>query len=391
MQAALWIYRKELREMLRDKRVRSGAFVMPIMMVFLILALFGFLTNTLSDTQNMKLHVIGSGPMVDQLKKSKATILTIPTVEEAEARIKSGDVHLAIQFPSGVAEPGKQVVIRIYFDPKDQKAQVMATQVQRMFDEQNQQILQQTLVAHNIPKEAAEPIKFELKPITIGNQQSASDLVIQILPYLIVVYAFYGGMGSVGDLVAGEKEKMTLETLLISPVSRRDIALGKFLALATLCLASSLSAVAGLIIAGALNLKMMAKVFPHGLGLTPLSVVLVVFALLPAVVLFASIMLAVSTKAKNMREAQTQLTLLSLVILMPAMFSQFIGYTDWANAWWINAIPVLNTSSGIRHVLLGKPDVAAMGLGFAVNGVIGVIAMVIAIRLFQKEEVLVRV
>jgi len=388
MHPAKIIFMKELREMLRDKRVRSGAFVTPIILVFTILLLFGFMIETLGKPENMKLSVIGSGPLVEQLKSAKIQVDVIPTVAEAEAKIKAGDVRLVLEMPSDQVAPGKQVVIRAYYDDKDEKARIQIAQTRAIFEKVSGEVLVKTLEAEGLPKEAAEPIKFEEKPIKVGSDSSASDLVIKLLPYIIVIYAFYGGMGSVGDLVAGEKEKKTLETLLITPVARRDIAVGKFLALGTLCLGSSLSAVVGLLLAGVIKLKMFEKLFPNGIGLTPVSFLLVIVVLLPAVVLFASLMLAISTKSKNLREAQTQLTLASLVVLMPAMFSQFIGLTDFANAMWVNAVPVLNTANGIRNVLLGKPELVPILVGVAVNGILGALALASAIRLFKKESVL---
>lgn len=391
MSTTLHIFRKEALEMLRDKRVRSGAIVMPIVMMLVIMFLFGFLTDTLSKKSNIKVHVIGSGPLVDALKKAKVNVVTLGSVKEAEEKIKKGEIKIALEMPNPVNASGNQITIRAYFDPKDDKAKVNVAQLGAIYGEQNRIQLEKLMVEQGLPKEASQPIKFEEKPIKVGQEEGASGFIIGILPYLIVIYAFYGGMGSVADLVAGEKEKMTLETLLITPASRSEVALGKFYALAMLCLASSLSAVAGLFIAGSLKLDMMARLFPTGLGVTPKAFGITLLALIPAVAFFAAIMLAASTKSKNVREAQTQLTLISLVVLMPAMFSQFIGYTDWAQELWVQAVPVLNTASAIRSALQGKYDMVGLLIGIVVNGLIALIALRYAIQLFKKEDVLVRV
>jgi sodium transport system permease protein len=376
--------------MLRDKRVRSGALVSPLMMMLVLLFLFGFITDSLGKRENLKVHVIGSGPFVDQLKQAKMQVLTLKSVAEAEEKIRKGEVRVALEVPKEIV-PGEQAVIKAYFDPKDEKAQVNVSQLGAVFEVANKKALEDLIVKQGLPKTAAEPVKFEEKPVKVGEAAGASDFIIRLLPYIIVVYAFFGGMGSVGDLVAGEKEKMTLETLLITAVSRLDVALGKFLALSLLCLASSMSAVAGMLLAGAFKLKMFQTLFPNGLGVTPMALFLTLLALLPAVALFSSLMLAVSTKAKNIREAQTQLTLLSLVVLMPAMFSQFIGLTDFAKAAWINAVPVLNTATAIRSALQGKVELGPLAIGVVVNGLLAAVALAWAIKLFKQEDVLVRV
>jgi hypothetical protein len=73
------------------------------------------------------------------------------------------------------------------------------------------------------------------------------------------------------------------------------------------------------------------------------------------------------------------------------MFSQFIGFTDWAQALWVQAVPVLNTASAIRSALQGKYDMLGLSIGVLVNGVIALLALWWAIQLFKKEDVLVRV
>lgn len=391
MSMTIHIFLKEAREMLRDKRVRSGAIIMPIVMMMMFMFLFGFLTDTLSKPSNVKVSVIGGGPLVEALKAAKMQVTELKSVSEAEAKIRKGDVRVALEMPLDAPQAGKQVVIRAYFDPKDDKAKVNLSQIEALFSAASQKALETLIVAKGLPREASEPIKMEERPVKVGEEAGASEIVISLLPYLIVVYAFYGGMGAVSDLMAGEKEKMTLETLLITPVSRREITVGKFMALGALCLTSALSAFVGLMLSGMLKLQIFSKLFPNGTGVTPAAFAVTLAALIPAVALFAALMLAISTKSKNMREAQTHLALLSIVVLLPAMFSQFLGLTDFAKAGWINAVPVLNTATAIRSALQGKTDLPGLGIAIAVDAAIAAVAIWWAIKLMEREEVLVRV
>ncbi|RYG27714.1 hypothetical protein EON81_29705 [bacterium] len=110
--------------------------------------------------------------------------------------------------------------------------------------------------------------------------------------------------------------------------------------------------------------------------------------MLPLVGFFASLLITISTVAKTLREAQTYLGLTSFVVVMPAMFSQFIGLTDYANAWWVNLVPVLGTASNIRLALIGKTDPTSVLLCIAGSLVLALIMMIVTVRLFRREAVL---
>lgn len=217
------------------------------------------------------------------------------------------------------------------------------------------------------------------------------SMIVGMLPYFIVIWAFFGGFSVAGDLVAGEKERGTLETLLITPALRGQIALGKFLALSLVSLLSALTSLVGVLVVGTLRLPMTAELFPKG-QIVPLPSIVVIFAILiPLVALFASVLLAVSSRSRNMREAQTKLTSVSMIVTMPAIFSQFIGFTDMGKAAWVQFTPILNSSVAIRSALLGKNDWGFHLSTITVSLVLALLAFRFAVKAFDREEVLSRI
>ena len=128
-----------------------------------------------------------------------------------------------------------------------------------------------------------------------------------------------------------------------------------------------------------------------GMGLSLTGSILIIILLVPLVAFFASLLVAVSTFAKNAREAQTYLSLASFVVIIPAMFSQFIGLTEFASASWINFVPILNTSNNIRLTLMGKPDYAGSAIAIGICLALAAIMVRYTVVLFQRESVLVRV
>ncbi len=390
-----WIvFWKETREMFRDKRVRTGAFVWPIVMIVMFLYLFGFLANTLSKPENLKVHVVGGkGALAAELTKAKLNTQFVKTMAEGEQLIRDGKARVVLQLPDDGdlrSSANRQVTIVAAYDPKDQKSQITLGAIRQLFAGLNIEIVKKVLAAKGVSETMAQPVLLDVRPVKIG-EGGASDFIVGMLPYLIVIWAFYGGMSIVADLVAGEKERATLETLLISPIKRTHIALGKFFALSLVCLISSLSSIAGLVIVNLMNLPMTRSMMEKGVGITPMSLAVIFAVLIPTVFLFAAMLIAISTYARNVREAQTQTTLLSFVVILPAIFSQFIGFTDYGSERWINAVPVLNAATSIRAALLGKYDGIALLITFGVSTALAAIAIAVAVRMFNREEVLVRV
>lgn len=391
MNAMVTVYRKELREMFRDKRVRSAAFFGPFVLIVMLMTLLGGVVSKIGKPENQKVHVVRTtNPIAEGLKKAKLNVIEIDSVAEGEKLVREGKARVVLEFPSATVG-SSQSVVNAYFDPKQQLAQITLGVIGGAIDQANKKVLQTVLETKGIPTWTAESVKLQRKEVQVGEGKGAGDFIVGMLPYLIVIWAFYGGFGIVSDLVAGEKEKNTLETLLITPVRRTQIVLGKFLALATVSLLSSLSSVFGILFVGLARLPGTTELFKGGSGVTPVSFLIILAVLLPAVALFASILLAISSNAKNPREAQTQLTLVSFVVIMPAIFSQFIGLTDAASAMWVNFVPVLNTANNIRLALLGKPEPMAILITVVLSTVLAAIALRVAVWLFNREQVLTRV
>jgi sodium transport system permease protein len=167
--------------------------------------------------------------------------------------------------------------------------------------------------------------------------------------------------------------------------------MGKYWALFQVCLASSLTSLIAVLVVGSLNLPMTKGLFPDGVNLNPLALLATLGALIPLVAMFAGILLAISAYARNNREAQTHLTMVSFVVIMPAVFSQFIGFTDLGKQWWIHLVPVLNTAGVLREALLGKFDASAFGMTIGSSLLLAILAVRLTIKLFDREEVLARI
>ena len=391
MNPILWVFKKEVKEMLRDKRTRGVALFGPVFMMVFFVCGFGTILGDVTKPKGQIVHFIGGpDPLLAALTYQGIQLREVKTVEEAEALIRKDRARLVLHIGKAPSAPGLPQTIEAYFDPKQQKAQIALSIVRREIEKQSASRLKSYLAGEGLPVEASEPIQIKEVEVKVG-EGGAGEFIVGMLPYLIVIWAFYGGFALATDLVAGEKEKATLETLLISPVKRTQIVLGKFYALCALCLVSALASVFGLVLVSVLKLPGSDFMLQGGLGISPVAALVTLLVLLPTVAMFASLLLTFSTYAKNTREAQSYISLASFVVVVPAAFSQLIGLTDAANQGWVNFVPVLNTANNIRNALLGKPDWTGTAVTVVVSGAIAAVLIVVVVKLFNREEVLTRV
>ncbi|HLK57559.1 MAG TPA: ABC transporter permease [Chthonomonadaceae bacterium] len=391
----LLIFLKEIREIFRDKRTIRSVIIGPLVITPLMFAGIGLIVSTQTEkekTKELTIGIVGGA----QAPSLLAALQQVPNLKvepvspsDAEGRIRERKLNAVAILPPDYEHLNadyKPAPIQIMLDEGEANSQAAAGRLQDAFTKLGEQIVLRRLQAHNLSADVAHPFTLQEKPIQSGGN-SASFFLAMILPYTLVVSAFSGCVFTALDQVAGEKERGTLETLLVSPASRRDIVLGKFAAVLTTCILSSVLSIVGLVITFSLRGNVFALASQGGLHLSPVAVGVTLMVILPLSVLFAGLLLTVSTYARNQREAQTYVAPLLLMVLMPAMVSMFIG-TDVGRP--IALVPVLGATIIIKQALSGSYDPAFILLAFGASIVYAAVALTYAIRLFQKESVLVK-
>jgi sodium transport system permease protein len=390
------VYRKELVEFARDRRVLFSAVVGPLLVEILIIAIFGYVTRAVSEEKSFSLYVNDlevSRPILAGLKQSnRFTILELPKTTSIDNLLKDRAADVVLEFPADFEQDsknGRRPDVKLYVDQNEQTSQIAAQIVREVLDRYVAEERSKRLLARDIQPESLEA--FALTEVRAKTGEAfGGSMLVGFLPYLIVIWAFYGGFSIVSDLVAGEKERGTLETLLVSPVSREAVAVGKFAALATVSFVATLSALVGVLAMGISNLEMTKNMFEGGMHLSWTSILSIILCLIPLIVFFAAGLLTLSTIARNQREVQGYLSLASFLVLIPAMMSQFIGYTDAATSTWIAFVPVLNTATVLRQALLEKVNPSTLGITVALSIGLALFALWLVVHLFRKESVLFR-
>ena len=397
MRNASWIIaRKELRDIFRDRRTLMNVVVSPLIITPALFALLGVLIKgqvEKAKTTQYAVAVIGADAKNPLLAKMQALPNikpeTVGSRAEAEEGIRKHKFAAAALLPAQIPDmvtTDAAVEIAILSDRGDEKSQAAAQTLETDFEAMGKGIVAARINAHALPADFAAPFKITQKEIPGGNG-SALLFLTRMLPYMLILAAFGGAIYAAFDQVAGEKERGTLETLLVSPVSRRDIVLGKFAAVVGVCLISCVLSIVGLAVPFVSHLKVFDWLSRGGLTLSPVALLVVLLVLLPISVLFAGLLLAVSTFSRNQREAQTYLLALFPIVFIPAMISMLVD-ADVARS--VALVPVLNGAIIIKQALSGTYNAGFIALAFVASVAYAAVTLIFATRLFQKESVLIK-
>jgi sodium transport system permease protein len=389
------IFRKEFREIFRDRRTVYSVVISPLLITPLLFALLGSLINkqaTDSRTETLTLGIVGqkTAPKLWKRISGRKDVRFVPTtLAEAEAQVKSRNLKAVAVLPADAdsrLDHDLTIGVKVLMDPGNESSRTGLGRLDKVFRELGTAVIKERLNSKKLSEELATPFSVEEQPISSGGG-AATLILTMMLPYTLAIAAFGGGIYAANDQVAGEKERGTLETLLVTPASRRDIVLGKFLAVAGVCLVSSLLAVVGLMIPFFSGLKVFEWLAKGGVTLSPIAILVILIVQIPLAVLFAGILLALSTFARNQKEAQTYLAPLFVLILFPAMASMFLK-TESARSMAL--VPVLNATLIIKQGLANSFDAVFISLAFLASAAYAALALTFAIRLFHKEGVLIK-
>jgi len=390
---SLIVYRKELRDMLRDKRtIRSMVIIPVIAFPLLFWGISKVMTSVMGEaaTETAPIMVNGgtNSPKVLAALRKLPGIQLLPYQDDAKQEVSDKKIRAVVEIPNGIdtvatGSQSKQVSIGYY--ENDVKSEMTRDKLQKFFDDYRDGVARAALIARGMSPEILEPFKVQVKNVAPPAKVSAA-IFGGWIPYLIIIFSFTGAMYPAMDLTAGEKERGTLETILSSPVSRTDLVIGKFLMVMT---ASVVTAVLSLASVGFAGRHMMsgAQQQTMNLSISPSTVIAVAVILLPLTVLFASMLLAVALLAKSYREAQTYVSPLVFVAIAPAIIGALPGVElNWKTA----LVPILNTSLVSKEVIGGTYHWTTMLMVFGMTCVYAAISLGAAIYMFNREDVLFR-
>jgi len=384
--AFLSVFLKEVKENLRDRRTLLSAFLTgPLLGPLLFVMLINLTLNRELEKAEKPLPVpvIGAeyAPNLLDALKAGGVVPGAPVADPAQAvRKQDADVVLRIASNYGKAwRQGEPVQVELFYDSSQRDASGSVERVSQLVESYAHQQGAMRLVARGLSPGTAWPLQVARRDQ--ATPQSRAVLMFAMLPYFFVITIFMGGMYLAIDLTAGERERQSLEPLFANPVARWKILCGKLAAICAFSVASLLitllafAVVGQFIPAGKIGMEL-------DLGLHFATYVLLL--LLPLVLLLAALQSMVAAFAKSYREAQTYISLLMLVPLIPSAALSFMPIKAQA---WMYAVPLLGQNLGIMQLLRGD-GVTGEQLGLCLAGSLAaaLLAMLVTIQLYRSEK-----
>jgi sodium transport system permease protein len=382
------IYRKEMLDLIRDRRTMISMVVVPVLLIPLLLNVSTRLMsrmeeNAEQEAKSMAVAVKATTPALRQaLEKAQIQI-----VERDDLK----DAVLNKTVAAGVEEiPGTPVEVEIYVDNSNRTSSAAAARVRTALDDLKDEKVRESLQNSGIPASVLTP--FVVKRTNIAGARKMAGMAWgSILGYLLLLMMFTGGMYPIIDMTAGEKERKTMEALLASPASRMEIVLGKNFAAMTAILITAILTLASLTYS-LKSSKMHSKTpeveeMMRTIPLDAHTLTQIAVTLVPLAMFAASLMFAIALFARSYKEGQSYLMPLLMVVIFPALMGGLSG-TQMTPALCL--IPIFNASQMIRGILLGEATMANFAITTVANLAYAAIAFVIATRQFENENVLFR-
>lgn len=392
------VYRKELRDLLRDRRTIISMIVVPVFVIPVLMLFFGGISARMikkAAEEVAPIMILGetNAPEIAAQLRALPKIKVVPAAADYTNQISDRVIRAAVEIPPGfmaALTSNVPATIRIYDYQGEIKSQFGADAVRDFFRDLQETTVSNRLTALHVPVRILKP--FEIQKSNVAPAKKVGgNLIGGIIPYVIILMSLTGAMYSAIDITAGEKERGTIETLLCSPVDRTDIVLGKFcmvLTAAMVTTALSLSSMGGSFFAAT---KFIGTMAGEGAKL-PLVVdvpglLLVLVMMIPVEVMFAALLIALALFARSSKEAQSYISPLMIVVIVPAVSAMLPGVELDG---WLALVPVLNVSLVSKEILSGTFDWGHMFLILLSSSVYASIALLFAVKQFQRESVLFR-
>jgi len=392
------LFGKEILGAFRDRRTLFLTVLFPLIFYPLVLSVmsqFGEAERTRLETLVPTVLVVDrAADETFERALGRAGTLSVRRYSEFDGALDAlkddvGQILMVVDKESGGEGLGLDVTL--HYDQSDQVAVLAASRVRGFLEEYLRQVVDDKLVALGQPTfdELTPPLTIHLEDV--ATRESLGRVILsRLLPYFMVLAILTGAMGLGAEITAGEKERNTIATLLVSQLSRTEIVVGKFLAVLTVSLISSLLSAAGLMI----GIRMFGGgLIPTGasgsaifaLDLPAFGWMLVV--LLPLAVILAALVVIVGSFARSQKEASTYLLPIYMVIVLVGMTSM-TGSISFEGLRYL--IPVANALYALQSIIVGDVVVRDLILTLGANVVCGGLLIAAAVGLFKREAVLFR-
>ncbi len=401
MKNIITIFKKELKDIMRDKRTLTVMLLIPLVLypaIFIGISKYISGQTEKAASETVRIAIIDNGHaahftrFVSQVPNTRSMSLTDTAV--AKELIMNDSIDVAYFFPPGYdtalakLEPTSY---QYFFTSTNNEFEVGI--IENINAAYQKLLVTEKLKENNITETILEPAAAISRNLASQREQIGS-VIGGILPYFFIIFCMIGCMYPAIDLAAGEKERGSLETLLVSSASRLDIYVGKLLTVTLSGFTSAVASIVGIIISAqiigrdASQAASMAQILDLLNGImSPVSIAQMLLILLPLNIFFAAVTLMLSIYARSFKEAQSMITPLMIFIVFPSIAGMLPGVRlDYGTA----LVPILNVSLGTKEIISGTIQTGPLLLTYVALFVYAAISLVVSVRFFNNEKNILR-
>ena len=357
MKTILTIIKKEFARFFKDTRLMLTTLILPGLLIFAMYSLMvTIMENVEKDAAEEQCTVCVIGLPESQSPAFNAVfdVKEYDTRDAADEALKNGEIDLIVVFPTEEA-PNK---IQIYLNSAETKSQTAYAM--------------------------AEALVANYNVTDVADAQSTAKMILKmVVPMVLLMLLFSGCISVAPESIAGEKERGTIATLLVTPVKRSSVAIGKIAALSVIALLSGLSSAIGMLLslpkltgmAGGISLSM------YGFG----SYAAILAVVLSTVLILVTLISIVSAFAKSVKEATGLVVPLMIITMLCGVFSMFVTGTPSIGLFFI---PIFNSALAISSVLSGALSGAAIAITVCMNIAFAALLVFVLTLMFKSEKIM---
>ena len=360
MKIIVAIFKKELTDVLRDKRTLFFMIVIPVIvmpLIFIGSIKFQEYQSKKSDEKILNIGLINKtsdSQIRDYLLDQKGVYLVEDIdLDSLELGIKNdslqGGLYIHKNFINDISANAMGKV-EVYYKSSDLMSKAK-NRINNALEIYKNEVVSERLSQFNVDKDLLEPLDIINKDIST-KKETIGKAVGGLIPYMLVIFIFLGAMYPAIDLGAGEKERGSLETLLSSPATKFEITVGKLMVVSLAGMVSVLISVIGISVPfyfiGNIPDQIKSTVIEI---ISPFIIVSVIILMIPIAIFFASMLLSISFYARSFKEAQSLMGPLNIIIIVPLMLTLGPGIEI---AHITALIPLINVGLLTKEILAGS-------------------------------------
>jgi sodium transport system permease protein len=387
----IWIvFQKEVLDSLRDYRSwTTGLFWAlfgPIMMGGMLMMIGSSVRDDIEQPLRLTVQHPEHAPNLIRFLEQYDVIVE-PAPADPEAAIRQGDLNVVLVIPEEYSEDfstGNTATVQLILDSTRQPAQVDINRIENLLESYSTYLGRLRLVVRGISPEVIQTVAIE--EIDVATPQSQATLLISFLPYFIIFAIFNGVAPIVTDTTAGERERQSLEPLLINPVPRRNFVWGKLFAAFPFSIASLAITLIGFGIV--FNVLPVEEFLGIQISLNVFTLLSIFLICLPIVFLASAIQMVVASFARSTKEAGTYLPFIALVPSLPGLALAFFPVKP---ALWTMLIPTFGQQILINQFMRLEPiSMSNAVLSSMATLLTALVFTFVAIKLYEREQMVIK-